>query len=73
MKNSLEVFKKFKVLSREELILIGGGRRDQCTAEQVNNCTFVQYYPEGSVMMDCGVSEDSNGDEEWISCEAHIA
>lgn len=73
MKTLVEKFGHFKKLSRVELIKIGGGQRDQCTPEQVNTCTFVQYYPEGSVMMDCGSSIDADGDEVWIPCEAHLA
>ncbi|MDH7447127.1 hypothetical protein [Aquimarina sp. 2201CG14-23] len=73
MKTLLERIGNFKTLSREDLIKIGGGQRDQCTSEQVNTCTFVQYYPEGSAMMDCGSSIDEDGDEVWIPCEAHLA
>ena len=62
-----------KSLSRTQLKAIGGGKRDTCTAEQVNSCTFVQYYPEGTAMLDCGVISDDEGNEEWISCEAYLA
>ena len=60
-------------MSRLQLKAIGGGKRDTCTAEQVNSCTFVQYYPEGTAMLDCGVISDDEGNEEWISCEAYLA
>ncbi|MDY8137358.1 hypothetical protein [Aquimarina sp. 2201CG5-10] len=72
MKTLLERFENFKTLSREELVKIGGGR-NQCTAAQVNSCSFVQYYPEGTAMLDCGTSVDEDGDEVWTPCEAHIA
>lgn len=73
MESILKKLEAFRV-PKDELAkqLLGG--REQCSSGQVNggNCTFVQMYPEGSVMMDCGIELDADGEEHYILCETYF-